>query len=268
MLARLDGNTRVSVIIGTPIAQVRSPEGITREMQARGVNALLVPLEVQPQDVAAMVAALGKVSNLDGITVTVPHKQAAFACCGTVSERARILRAVNVMRRLDDGSFAGDHVDGESLINGLNQLRFDVAGRRALVVGAGGAGSAIVLALIEAQASEVVICDVDTARRDDLLQRMTARFGGRAVGGENNPRGFGLVVNATPAGMRAGEAPPIDPTLIDPGTMVCDVVTPPGKSALIVAAEALGCPTLTGQQMFDAGIGLITDFMLGRSASR
>jgi shikimate dehydrogenase len=91
MLARLDGQTRISVIIGSPIAQVRSPEGITRVFQARGRNALLVPIEVAAADVAPLVDALGRVVNLDGIVVTVPHKQAAFACCAEASERARFL---------------------------------------------------------------------------------------------------------------------------------------------------------------------------------
>ena len=263
MLARLDGSTRVSVIIGTPIAQVRSPEGITREMQARGHNGLLVPLEVQPADLAGLVEALGKAANLDGITVTVPHKQAAFRCCREVSERARFLRAVNVMRRRPDGTFAGDHVDGESLLLAMRGARFEVRGASALLIGAGGAGSAIALALLEAGAKRLVIAETDHARRDDLAQRLAARFAGAVDTGTAVATGFDLVVNATPIGMRAGDPAPLDTGLLEARMTVADVVTPPGDSALIVAAREHCCTTVTGREMFDAGVGLLTEFMLG-----
>jgi shikimate dehydrogenase len=194
MLARLDGRTRVSVIIGTPIAQVRSPEGITREMQARGLNAVLVALDVQASDVAGLIAALGCIANIDGITVTVPHKQAAFNCCREASDRARFLGAVNVMRRLPAGGFVGDHVDGESMLKALAAARFEVRGCFALLVGAGGAGSAIALALMEAGAARLQIADADEARRDGLVGRLASRFGPGVSAGVADPRGFDLVV--------------------------------------------------------------------------
>lgn len=262
MLARLDGETRLSVIIGTPIAQVRSPEGITRELQARGLNALLVPMEIAPRDVAALISALGRVPNLDGIVVTVPHKQAAFACCDETSERAGFLGAVNVMRRRPDGTFAGDHLDGESLSAALRSKGFDPSGRRVLLLGAGGAGSAIGLALLEAGAGILTICDTNAARREALAARLAVRFPARAQTGDADARGFDLVVNATPQGMRAGDAAPVDITQITSAMAVADAVTPPGVSALIAAARAAGCNTVAGPEMFDAGAALLADFLV------
>lgn len=263
MLARLDGATRVSVIIGTPIGQVRSPEGITRVFQQRGRNALLVPMEVAGTDVASLVAALGRVPNLDGVVVTVPHKQAAFACCAEASARARFLGAVNVMRRREDGSFMGDHLDGESLLAALRAKGIDPAGRRALLVGAGGAGSAIGLALVEARVRALVVADIDGSRRDDLVAKLTARFGPCAAAGEADAEGSDLVVNASPAGMRPGDAPPIDATKLAPDMVVADAVTPPGLSGLIAAARIAGAATVTGQEMFDAGAELLADYLQG-----
>ncbi len=265
MISRLDGTTRFSVIIGSPIAQVRSPEGITRVFQARGLNALVIPMEVASDDVGGLVGALAKVPNLDGIVVTVPHKPAAFGCCAETTERARFLRAVNVMRRRPTGDFAGDHVDGESLLAALRSTGVDPAGSHALLVGAGGAGSAIGLALLEAGTRSLAIADTDLARRDDLVARLSARFSGRCAGGTPDPHGFDLIVNATPAGMRQGDAPPLDISRLAGGITVADAVTPPGISALIAGARSAGCKTVTGQEMFDAGVGLLADFLLGVS---
>jgi shikimate dehydrogenase len=263
MLSQLDGRTRISVIIGTPIAQVRSPEGITRVFQKRGINALLVPMEVAAADVAGVVAALGRIPNLDGIVVTVPHKQAALACCKATSERVRFLGAVNVMRRRADGGFAGDHLDGESLLAALRAKGIDPAGRRALLIGAGGAGSAIGLALVEAGVMQLTIADIDASRRDQLATRLAARYGAGVTAGKADAQGFDLIVNASPAGMRPGDRPPLDAARIGPDIVVADVVTPPGVSALIAAAQAAGAVTVSGQQMFDAGAGLLADHLLG-----
>jgi shikimate dehydrogenase len=263
MLSQLDGRTRISVIIGTPIAQVRSPEGITRVFQERGINALLVPMEIAAADVAPLVAALGHVPNLDGIVVTVPHKQAALVCCTATSERARFLGAVNVMRRLADGGFEGDHLDGESLLAALRAKGIDPAGRRALLIGAGGAGSAIGLALVEAGVMQLTIADIDAGRSSDLASRLGQRVGARVSAGDADARGFDVVVNASPAGMRPGDAPPLDVTRLAPDMVVADAVTPPGVSALIAAAQAAGAATVSGQAMFDAGAGLLADHLLG-----
>jgi shikimate dehydrogenase len=94
-----DGGTRLHLILGDPIAQVKSPAGITRGFAARGRNAMLLPAHVAAAELDAFLAGVARMRNLDGLVVTVPHKFAAFRHCATATERARFLGAVNVMRR-------------------------------------------------------------------------------------------------------------------------------------------------------------------------
>ena len=163
--------------------------------------------------------------------VTVPHKFAASRHCETLSERARQLAAVNVMRRETDGRWSGDMTDGIALVAALRAQGFEPKGRRALVVGAGGAGSAVALALVEAGAS-VAVSEIDPGRRDDLRQRLAPSV---AVG-SGDPSGFDLVVNASPMGMAPDDPLPVDAARLAPGAFVADLVTKPAVTPLLDAA--------------------------------
>ncbi len=107
------------------------------------------------------------------------------------------------------------------------------------------------------------IADLDTTCRDDLVSRLAQRFPHAVAAAGLNPAGFDLVVNATPVGMRAGDASPIDTAGLTSRMTVADVTTPPGESALIAASRTVGCRTIDGRTMFDAGVGLLTDYMVG-----
>src|SRR6185503_7443794 len=226
MLASLNGATRIHVTIGDPIAQVKSPAGITQGFAARGHDALMIPLQVKPADVEDFFKLAKKLPTLDGIVITVPHKPFAFRHCDAVSERARVLEVCNVMRRETDGRWTGDMTDGGGFIAALKRNGFDAKGKRALQVGAGGAGSAIALALTMEGAS-VTLVDLDTAKRDALIARL-GRHGHKVVAAEKaDPSGFDLVVNATPAGMRPGDPLPVDVSRLDQKMFVADIITMP-----------------------------------------
>jgi len=135
-------------------------------------------------------------------------------------------------------------------------------GQRALLAGAGGAGSAIALALLEAGVAELALHDDDVQRRDALLARLGQRYGGRVRAGSPDTRGFGVVVNATPAGMRASDPLPLDAAGLSPQAFVGDVITVPAVTPLIAAARERGCGTQIGTGMFAAVCELMVDFLL------
>ena len=256
----LSGATRVLVIVGDPIAQVKSPAGVTAGLLARGRDAVVVPAHVAPAELDAYVEGTRLARNLDGIIVTVPHKFAACAHCATVTPRARLLSAVNVMRRNDDGTWHGDMVDGLAFVSAMRLGGCEPRGKRALLAGAGGAGSAIALALLDEGVAELSIHDADAARREALIARLSTVHTGRVRAGGADPAGFDIVANATPMGMREGDPYPVDVARLSASTFVGDVVTQPAVPPLIAAARAAGCRTHTGIDMFNAVSELIVDF--------
>ena len=268
MPLNLSGATRLHIIVGDPIAQVRSPGGMTAAYAARGVDAVVVPVQVAVADLGAFLASADKIKNLDCIMVTVPHKFSCFQHCATTTKRAQILGAVNLMRRRANGSWHGDMVDGEGFFQAAINQGFKPRAKRALLVGAGGAGSAIALELIDQGVAELAIHDGDEARRDALIARLQGRNSCKVIAGSDDPSGFDFIANATPSGMKPSDALPILVHRLRKDMFVGCVITKPKITPLIAAARALGCKTSTGDDMYEASQKAMVDFLLFKETNQ
>jgi shikimate dehydrogenase len=266
MNLELTGATRLHIIVGDPISQVKSPGGLTRAFADRGHDGILVPVQVSVEDLGDFLKSADRLKNLDSIVVTVPHKFSCFKHCRSATERATFLGATNLMRRRPDGGWHGEMVDGVGFVGAVRAQGCDPKGKRALQIGAGGAGSAIALALVDAGVKELAIHDEDKARRDSLISRLNALGKARVVAGSPDPTGFDLVANATPAGMKPGDPLPVDVSRLSPSTFVGCVITVPAVSPIVEAARRLGCSTSTGTDMYNALQGSMIDFLLGPEA--
>lgn len=261
MLENYSGATRLYPVVGDPIAQVKSPYGMTEAFEKRGADAICVPMQVAPADWADFVRCMRAMKNVDGLIVTVPHKFAAFDVCDEVTERAAFLRTVNTIRRMPDGRFQGDMFDGAGFVAACQANGCVFAQRSALLVGAGGAGTAIAHAVALAGVSRLAIADIDAARRDDLVQRL-AGAGFPVVASAALPGDHDIVLNASPLGMRAGDPMPVPEGSLRPGQFVGDVVTKPEVPPLIAMARSLGLKTSNGVAMFEKVRDLMVDYLL------
>lgn len=259
----LTGATRLNVIVGDPIAQVRSPGGMTAALANQNRDAIVAPIRVSVQDLKQFLLIADKLKNLDGIIVTVPHKFSCYQHCASATERADFVSAVSIMRRRADGSWHGDMADGFGFVGAVRNQGFDPAGKRALLIGAGGAGSAIALALVDAGVRELAIHDGDATRRDKLIGRLQGRGGVSVVIGSSDPSGFDLIANATPAGMQAGDPLPVDASKLTSSMFVGCVITKPAVSPIVAAAREIGCRTSTGNEMYEALQAEMVDFLAG-----
>lgn len=259
----LSGRTRLYGVVGDPIAQVKSPGVLTRMLGERGVDAVLLPLQVTVEDFDAFMDGIKRLRNLDGLVFTIPHKFAGYRHAEEVSDRARFLQSINVLGRdCTTGRWRGDMFDGAGLVGALAAAGWDARGKRALLIGAGGAGSAVALALVEAGVEALAIHDVDAARGDRLVAALAGRGDAVVTTGSTDPTGFDLAVNITPAGMRPDDPLPFEVDRMAPGTAVADAVTAPPVTQLIRAAQERGCLTVGGAAMHTAQTDMILDFFL------
>lgn len=245
---RLDGNTAVLGLIGDPIAQVKAAAPLTRLLQARGFNAVLVPMHVQAGDVQVVLDALHRVRNVAGLIITVPHKQSVAASIAEGTEMARLAQAVNVVRRTATGWF-GDLLDGTGFVAGLRANGFEPQGARVGLAGAGGAGNAIAFALAQAGVASIDVLELDIARREQLIARLRAAGCDAAAWDGATPRS--LVVNATPCGMQEGDPLPVQPSAIVAGATVGEVIMAPARTALLDLAERQGARIVPGRHMME-----------------
>ena len=262
MSIAISGATRLNVIVGDPIAQVKSPGGMTAAFEARRHDGILVPVHVSPADLGDFLRIADRLHNLDGIIVTVPHKFDCYAHCSSATERANFLNAVNIMRRRKDGGWHGEMVDGMGCVGAIRQHGCVLEGSRALLIGAGGAGSAIGLELLENGIKELLVHDADILRRDGLIDRLARRGKGKIGPGSTDPSGIDIVVNATPMGMRPSDPLPIDTSKLTPNIFVGCVITAPAVSPLVEAARRIGCRTSTGTDMYRALQSAMVDFLM------
>lgn len=263
MLEQLNGETRLFPIIGDPVTYAKSPERLTSGFAARGHNGICVPMQVPDDALETVMRGIDRIPNIDGLLVTMPHKRTAYSSCATSSERSKLLEVVSVMRRNADGSWHGDMLDGLAFVKAQQDQGAKPDGARVLLIGAGGAGSAIAIALLEAGVRELIIHDTDASRVDDLIKRMVDADRSRVRAGPPDPKGCALVCNATPLGMEEGDPLPVDTDALDASMFVGDVIAGHGETAFLAAARAAGCKTANGDQMVEAVQEMMLDFMLG-----
>jgi shikimate dehydrogenase len=267
MDVKLDGETCLFPIVGDPIAQVKSPALLTKIMVGRGANGMVVPAHVSPANLVAFIAAMRAMQNVHGIVVTVPHKSATLALCDHPTARAQIIGSVNVMRRAADGGWTGDNTDGQGYMDGVAACGFDIAGKRALLVGVGGAGSAVAYEILQRDAQFLAIHDVDATRRDAMIAKLESQFPGRVGAGSSDPTGFEFVANVTPVGMRDGDPLPVDASKLTGQEFVADAITKPEVTPMLQIARDKGCNTMPGLGMFNAQADILVDFLLGQGTA-
>ena len=202
------------------------------------------------QAVAAFFDAVRGWENCVGVSITLPHKQAAFAACDSLSERARIACAVNIVRREADGSLHGDMTDGIAFCGEVARKHVKLEGSAFLLIGAGGAGGAVAHAMAEAGASSIIVIDIDEARRSALIDSLRERHENLAV---TDALAAGapidVALNATPLGMKPDDPMPFDLAQLPRSSLIADAVTRPLMTKWLTAARVRGNAIQTGEEM-------------------
>ena len=263
MLETLSGETLLYPIIGDPIRFVKSPQTLTAALQARGHNGVCVPMQVAKEDLARVMSGLTATPNVRAVLVTMPHKTAIVGLCATLSVTAKLVGAVNLARRNPDGSWHGEMLDGVVFAAAQEKHGAKLKGARALLIGAGGAGGAIAVALLDAGVARLIVHDIDHGRRDRLVARLADVGQGRARPGPPDPTSCDMLFNATPLGMSPDDPLPVDTGLLTARLFVGDVVAGHGVTPLIQAATAAGCKTADGVAMVEAGMDVVPSLLIG-----
>lgn len=246
----LSGLTKLIAHVGWPTASFKSPMIYNPYFESIGLDAAVIPMGVAAEDFAVAFPLIMRMSNVHGALVTMPHKVSVVALLGEVSTAVRIAGSCNAVVRRPSGALAGDMFDGEGFVRGLRRKGQAVEGRSALVLGAGGVGSAIVAALAGAGVARIALHDVNLAVRDSLAARLARHYPGLAVVTDPpDPAGHDIVVNATPLGMNEGDPLPLDAGRIAPASFVGEVVLSREVTPFLAAARARGCRTQTGLDM-------------------
>jgi shikimate dehydrogenase len=240
-------------LIGSGIQASRTPALHEREGDAQGMRYLyrLLDLDALKLDLSALPDLLTSAQRMGftGLNITFPCKQAVIPLLDELSPEARGIGAVNTVL-FQEGRRIGHNTDCLGFAEGFRQGLHDVARRRVVQLGAGGAGAAVAHALLAEGVEQLCIFEVDQARAHGLVDNLNAHFGaGRAQVGHDLPTAMAEadgLVNTTPVGMRKLPGTPLPPALLHAKLWVAEIIYFPLETELLKHARALGCRTLDG----------------------
>lgn len=260
-LFHVNGATRLYGTIGDPIRQLRATGVMAQVFAAVGANAVWLPFEGGRELLPLMLEALGKMRNLGGFTVTIPHKTTILDLLTRATPRAQAAGSVNLVRRERDGTLSGDNVDGVGFVRGLEAQGHRVKGASVWLVGLGGAGGGIAAALCEAGVGRLLVTEIQEARAAKAIDRLTEHYPDVPVAEvATPPKGIHIAINATPLGLRPSDPQSFDPTILDPDTVVADVIMAPAETALLTRARMHGKRIHHGRHMLDHQVPLYLDW--------
>lgn len=234
----------------TPPMQEMTGKAMGMSVAYRPID--LAVLDIGPDDLADTLAWARRL-GFTGLNITAPCKQQVIPLLDELSDRAAALQAVNTVV-FTGGKMVGHNTDWCGFVNSLKRNLPQAKLDRVVLMGAGGAGSAVAYGLLDAGVGELTVFDVDASRQAALVARMTELFGaGRALVGTDLAAALGAadgVVNATTFGMTGHqEGSCIPKELLRPGLWVADCVYLPLDTQLMQDARAAGCATLPGGGM-------------------
>lgn len=256
----ISGTTELIAHLGYPTHTFKSPLIYNPWFARSGIDAVVVPMGVRPEDYPALFRSVFTLTNIRGALVTMPHKVITMELVDQVSPTAEIAGATNAVV-LRDGSLVADQFDGAGFVRGVLRKGFDPAGKRALVIGNGGVGSPIAASLAGLGLAGIGLFDPNAAASEALAHRIEKHYPDVDLAvGSKDPEGFDLIVNATPIGMRDGDPLPVDVDRITPGSYVGDVVLKAEITPFLRAARDKGCPIAVGTDMLFEMIPAVLEF--------
>lgn len=247
-------------LIGSGIQRSLTPALQEEEARAQGLRLHYQLIDIdrapasQPQGVAALpgLLAAARTMGFAGLNITYPCKQAVIPLLDGLSDEAQAMGAVNTVV-FQDGKATGHNTDGSGWRWGLQQQLPAANLQRVVLLGAGGAGSAIAHALLRMKTETLVLVDSDTPRAAELAERLNSLYPGRRASSTADPaaalHGATGLVHATPTGMDKLPGLPLPAGLLRADLWVSEIVYFPLRTALLQAASALGCKVANGAGM-------------------
>jgi shikimate dehydrogenase len=261
--------TRRAYLFGDPVGHSLSPAIHNSAFAASGMDVRYEALRVPARELRRYVEMLRE-PDVVGTNVTLPHKEAVFALVDDVDQLARDIGAVNTVHNRG-GTLLATNTDAVGFSRSLAEAGFDLAGRPAVMLGAGGSARAVAEALLRGAATSLVIANRTLERAERLVSELRARHGqpleavqlGDLTSSAIPPDA--VVVNTTSVGL-SGDDSPLDVSLLPTRGLVVDIIYNPPRTRLLREADAAGVKTLSGLGMLVHQAAAAWEIWTGQSA--
>lgn len=259
----INGKTRVYGIVGDPIEQVRSPEMVTWEFQQRQHNAVLIPIHVAREDFDDVIPDIMRMRNLDGLIFTIPFKVKAMGLAKTLGTQASRVGAINAIKRQSNGDWCGEIFDGMGCVEAFKRRGIALKDKRIQLIGLGGAGSAICVAVAQEHPALMRLFDLNEQSTEHMV-KLVKQISPKTVVEIGLPRcdEIDILMNASPVGMLSDERLPLAAEKFDQHLVVFDAIVMPENTPLLQLAQHCGCEVVQGREMMLGQISRLVDYFL------
>ena len=254
----ITGKTKLLGVLGAPIGHSLSPIIQNEALRAAGLDYVYAALPVRADALTSAVHGL-RDAGIAGFNVTIPFKTEIIPLMDDLSEDARRIHAVNTVVVEENGRLVGHNTDVTGFLAGFAERRIALTGKKAVLIGAGGAACAVLWGLLRSKVSSVVI-GVRNASKGAALAADFAAHGDVRAYGFDDPAftsalgSADIIVQTTPLGMtpHVGEMPPVDVAAIKSSAVFYDLIYTPAETRFLRAAAAHGHETINGETMLVA----------------
>jgi shikimate dehydrogenase len=242
---RITGKTRVAALFGYPVEHTLSPVMQNAAFDHLGLDCCYIPFSVSPDSLKQAAASIRALSFI-GSNLTIPHKETVIPFLDTLDKEAEAIGAVNTIVNRE-GNLTGYNTDGKGFMRAIEERGVIAAGKKVLIVGAGGSSRAIGFYLSK-ETKVLTLYNRSREKAEALAADLSSSGGAVTVASDlKELGGFDIIVNATSLGLKECDAMPLDPDALEPTVVVCDLIY--HKTSLLSRAEAKGCKTVGGKGM-------------------
>ena len=241
----------VAAVIGHPVNHSRSPRMHNFWLAHFGLEGYYIPLDIDPKKFERSIRNLPEL-GLVGANITIPYKEKVLKIADKISDRAALVGAANTLTFLPNGGIYADNTDGYGFLQNIKSKYKDWSAREGIsvVFGAGGASRAILAALIEDGASDIILANRTRSRADQLRSDFGAKI--KVVEWmkiQNYLSEASTIINTTSLGMVGKTDLPLPLNALKKNTLVTDIVYTPIETHLLATAAKMGCRTVDGLGM-------------------
>ena len=260
------GTTKIYGCLADPIDHVKAPTIFTSIFKEKNIDAVMVPIHVNKDNLEIVINTLKNIKNFKGMTVTIPHKTNVASLCDHLEQDAEFTQSVNWIKFDKDRKLIGNNFDGQGFVEGFKSQKFSIKNKKICLFGAGGAGVSIACSLAKEQMKSLKIINRNFNKAKELMIKINAIDKDLCVEVVNHKDQYllsdcDIIINATSLGLHKNDNLPFDVSKTSPETVIADIIMQPLETELLKKAKKLGRSVHYGKYMIESQIDLVGNFL-------
>ena len=260
------GSTKIYGCIADPIDHVKAPTIFSSIFKEKKINAILIPIHANEDDLEDVINSLKLIKNFEGMTVTIPHKKSAASLCDYLEPDAEFTQSVNWIKFDNKRRLIGDNFDGQGFITGFKSQNFSLNNKDVCLFGAGGAAFSIGCSIAKEPIKSLKIINRNSNKAKELMRKVKIIDKTLSVEIIDHEESYELIdcdiiINATSLGLFKNDKLPFDVNKSSPEAVIADIIMQPHETELLKKAKMLGRSIHYGKYMIESQIDLVGNFL-------